>query len=107
MTDFWLGLVIGFVVALVLGYMITNYIATWLLHKIQLELQDKLDTELEEVVLRVERVGDVIYCYDDHNQFICQGRDVQEIEQSFRDRYPNGDCVLILRGEKDVLGEMK
>ena len=107
MTDFWLGLVIGFVVALVLAYMITNYIGTRLLHKIQQELQDKLDTELEEVVVRVERVGDVIYCYDDHNRFVCQGRDVKEIEQAFKDRYPDRACVLILRGEKDVLGEMK
>jgi hypothetical protein len=106
MTDFWLGLVIGFVIALVLAYMITDYIVTRLLCGLQQEMAAD-ETTLEEVVVRVERVGDVIYCYDEANQFVCQGADVKEIEQAFRDRYPNRYCVLILRGEQDVLGEMK
>jgi hypothetical protein len=106
MTDFWLGLVIGFVVALVLSYMITDYIGTRILRRLQQEMAAE-DSVMEEVIVRVERVGDVIYCYDEANQFVCQGRDVKEIEQAFRDRYPNRYCVLILHGEKDVLGEMK
>jgi len=106
MTDFWLGLVIGFVVALVLAYLITDYLGTRLLRRLQQEMAAE-DSVQEEVVVRVERVGDVIYCYDEANQFVCQGRDVKEIEQAFRDRYPNRYCVLILRGEQDVLGEMK
>lgn len=106
MTDFWLGLVIGFVIALVLAYMITDYIGTRLLRRLKQEMAAE-DSVLEEVVVRVERVGDVIYCYDEANQFVCQGRDVKEIEQAFKDRYPNRYCVLILRGEQDVLGEMK
>ena len=106
MTDFWLGLVIGFVIALVLSYMITDYIGTRILRRLQQEMAAE-DSVLEEVVVRVERVGDVIYCYDESNQFVCQGRDVKEIEQAFKDRYPDRACVLILRGEKDILGEMK
>jgi hypothetical protein len=106
MTDFWLGLVIGFVVALVLAYMITDYIGTRILRRLQQEMA-AADAVQEEVIVRVERVGDVIYCYDEANQFVCQGADVKEIEQAFRDRYPNRYCVLILRGEQDVLGKMK
>jgi len=106
MTDFWLGLVIGFVIALVLSYMITDYIGTRILRRLQQEMAAE-DSVQEEVFVRVERVGDVIYCYDEANQFVCQGRDVKEIEQAFRDRYPNRYCVLILRGEQDVLGKMK
>ena len=106
MTDFWLGLVIGFVVALVLAYVITDYIGTRLLRRLKQEMAAE-DSVLEEVVVRVERVGAVIYCYDEANQFVCQGRDVKEIEQAFKDRYPDRACVLILRGEQDVLGEMK
>ena len=106
MTDFWLGLVIGFVIALVLAYMIADYIGTRLLRRLKQEMAAE-DSVLEEVVVRVERVGDVIYCYDEANQFVCQGRDVKEIEQAFKDRYPDRACVLILRGEQDVLGEMK
>jgi hypothetical protein len=106
MTDFWLGLVIGFVVALVLSYMITDYIGTRILRRLQQEMAAE-DSVMEEVIVRVERVGEVIYCYDEANQFVCQGADVNEIEQAFRDRYPNRYCVLILRGEQDVLGKMK
>jgi len=106
MTDFWLGLVIGFVIALVLSYMITDYIGTRILRRLQQEMAAE-DSVQEEVFVRVERVGDVIYCYDEANQFVCQGRDVKEIEQAFRDRYPNRYCVLILRGEQDVLGKMR
>ena len=106
MTDFWLGLEIGFVIALVLAYVITDYIGTRLLRRLKQEMAAE-DSVQEEVVVRVERVGDVIYCYDEANQFVCQGRDVKEIEQAFRARYPNRYCVLILRGAQDVLGEMK
>ena len=42
------------------------------------------------IMIDVDKDKDMFYCYDDRdNSFVCQGRNYEEIVQSFKERFPN------------------
>lgn len=42
------------------------------------------------IMMDVDKDKDMFYCYDDRdNSFVCQGRNYEEIVQSFKERFPN------------------
>ena len=41
------------------------------------------------IKLRVEKVKDIFYCYNvENDEFVCQGKDFQEIKLAFEQRFP-------------------
>jgi hypothetical protein len=69
--------------------------------------KEKTEKEIPTVTVTIERVDGIIYCYDLNQQFVCQGRNLTEIEQAYRDRYPNNKtCVLLLKGDKNLIKEL-
>lgn len=51
------------------------------------------------VNLKLEKVNDMIYVYDMNDTFICQGKTRKEINELFRNKYPNKNG-MIHEGEK-------
>ena len=65
-----------------------------------------IEQQLKEiVVLRAEKVGSVIYVYNQStNEFICQGKDIEEVNSAWLARYP-GKRALIDEGRELLFKE--
>ena len=47
------------------------------------------------VVLDLEHVDDQYFCYDTQTKdFVCQGRDMEEIHKRFRERFPDKSAAI-------------
>jgi len=65
------------------------------------EMEQTVDKALELykkmiIMLKVELKDDVYYCYNNETgDFICQGKNIEEITAAFKERYPNyGSYIL-------------
>ena len=57
------------------------------------------------LICRAENHGDMIYLYNQHtNEFVCQGKSLEEIQKSFNARFP-GQKALIDQGHEIVFKE--
>jgi uncharacterized protein YneF (UPF0154 family) len=84
--------------------LLSNYLALRYLQKMQ-ELY-AIEEKPPIISVTIERVDNMLYCYDEDDKFICQGADLNEIEQSYKDRYPDKSCVMMLRGEAAIIDEL-
>ena len=73
----------------------------WLIHRFSRELSEELTSvgqALDEerlIALTVEQQHDQYFCYNSvTNDFVCQGRDLEEIRERFRARYPDKDAAI-------------
>ena len=98
-----------------------NLLVLWLARRIEARMVEELGEiaqELEEeklIALTVEVDGDQFLCYNAQTMsFVCQGRDLKEIRERFRERFPsksaaiyNGDesAVKVLRTQLKELNE--
>ena len=59
------------------------------------------------IALTVEQQHDQYFCYNSvTNDFVCQGRDLEEIRERFRERYPNKDAA-IYDGDRTAVATLK
>jgi hypothetical protein len=59
------------------------------------------------IALTVEQEHDQYFCYNSvTNDFVCQGRDLTEIRERFRARYPNKDAA-IYDGDQTAVATLK
>jgi hypothetical protein len=59
------------------------------------------------IALTVEQEHDQYFCYNSvTNDFVCQGRDLTEIRERFRARYPNKDAA-IYDGDRTAVATLK
>lgn len=91
MDQFWDGFWIG----------VCSYILfAWVLNRLMIKLITKIvinhikeeqeNNTKEEVLLTLEKHGDVLYCYrKDNNQFVGQAKTIEEIADIFTKRFPN------------------
>lgn len=103
----WFGL-IYFAVSVVFGLL-----EAWLIHRFSQELTEELSSvgqALDEerlIALTVEQENDQYFCYNSvTNDFVCQGRDLKEIRERFRERYPNKDAA-IYDGDRTAVATLK
>ena len=103
----WFGL-IYFAVTIAFGLL-----EAWLIHRFSQELTEELSSvgqALDEerlIALTVEHEHDQYFCYNSvTNDFVCQGRDLKEIRERFRERYPNKDAA-IYDGDKTAVATLK
>ncbi len=90
MNEFWQGFWTG-----VCAYIIF----AWLLNRIMIKIlagivvnqikKEQLGVTKEEVLLTLEKHGDMLYCYrKDNNEFVGQAKTVEEIGNIFTKRFP-------------------
>ena len=85
----------------------------WLIHRFSRELSEELTSvgqALDEerlIALTVEQQHDQYFCYNSvTNDFVCQGRDLEEIRKRFRERYPDKDAA-IYDGDESAVATLK
>ena len=85
----------------------------WLIYRFSRELSEELTSvgqALDEerlIALTVEQQHDQYFCYNSvTNDFVCQGRDLKEIRERFRERYPNKDAA-IYDGDRTAVAALK
>ena len=120
----WLGEV-AMVTALVI--MAFNLLVFWIARRIEARIEARMVEEVTEIAqdleaekliaLTVEVDGDQFLCYNAQTMsFVCQGRDLKEIRERFRERFPsksaaiyNGDesAVKVLRTQLNELKKEK
>ena len=103
----WFGL-IYFAVTIAFGLL-----EAWLIYRFSRELSEELTSvgqALDEerlIALTVEQQHDQYFCYNSvTNDFVCQGRDLKEIRERFRERYPNKDAA-IYDGDRTAVAALK
>jgi hypothetical protein len=105
MTGFLHGILVLALITWAVGYGI------WLAFKrkmIEMIEQEQAEEEvLTKIVANVERVEGQLYCYDDNNQFICQGVTLNDLTEAYKARYPDKpSCLLLLKGEPALIDEL-
>ena len=103
----WFGLV----------YLVVNVtfglLKAWVMYKFEQHISEELTSvgqALDEerlIALTVEQQHDQYFCYNSvTNDFVCQGRDLTEIRERFRARYPNKDAA-IYDGDRTAVATLK
>ena len=97
-----------FVISIAIGLL-----EVWLIRKLSQDIGDELNAvgkALDEerlIALTIEKENDEYFCYNSvTNDFVCQGRDLKEIKERFRARYPNKDAA-IYDGDQTAVATLK
>jgi hypothetical protein len=74
----------------------------------RLAQEDEEDTAgAEKMELRVEFDRDIYFCYNiTDGAFVCQGKNLAEIQSNFRSRFPDIDAVIV-DGDADCAKQLK
>lgn len=94
------------------GLLFTALLLTMLLRRVERKIAHDLAIAVEQVrpmmiPLDVEQAFGIYYCYNSDNQeFICQGRTVDEVRESFRKRFPYHTAV-IAGGQEQVVSQFR
>ena len=110
----WLGEV-AMVTALVI--MAFNLLVFWIARQIEARIEARMvdevsdiaqDLEAEKLIaLTVEVDGDQFLCYNAQTMtFVCQGRDLKEIRERFRERFPSKSAA-IFNGDESAVNVLK
>ena len=107
--DFLIGFALTYlVVALVFGLL-----KTWLMYKFEQHIGEELTSvgqALDEerlIALTVEVDDNQYFCYNSITKdFVCQGSDLKEIRERFRERYPDKDAA-IYDGDESAVATLK
>ena len=84
-----------------LAAMIVNLLVLWIARRIETRWAEELSEIAQEIetekliALTVEVDGDQYLCYNAQTMaFVCQGRDLEEIRERFRVRYPSKNAAI-------------
>jgi len=90
-----------------------NLLVLWWVRRIEARIVEELgeiaqDLEAEKLIaLTVEVDGDQFLCYNAQTMtFVCQGRDLEEIRERFRQRYPSKSAA-IYNGDESAVKTLK
>jgi len=90
-----------------------NLLVLWWVRRIEARIVEELgeiaqDLEAEKLIaLTVEVDGDRFLCYNAQTMtFVCQGRDLEEIRERFRQRYPSKSAA-IYNGDESAVEVLK
>lgn len=109
MLEFFVPVVVG----IVLGAAIVQIWQVWQIHREVSRIEDEVSETLEKleketlIILEVEPINDQFLCYNHFTKdFVCKGRNIVEIVESFKQRYPNKDAA-IAKGNPAALAVLK
>lgn len=106
-----------FLIQLLVGYVITNLVfgllEAWMAYRLSQSIDSRyvtvsraLDKE-KLIALTIEVDSDQYLCYNSvTNDFVCQGRNLKEIRERFRERYPDKDAA-IYNGDTTAVAVLK
>jgi len=90
-----------------------NLLVLWWVRRIEARIVEELGeiaqdlAEEKLIALTVEVDGDQFLCYNAETMtFVCQGRDLEEIRERFRQRYPSKSAA-IYNGDESALTVLK
>jgi hypothetical protein len=100
-----------------IGWLITNLALNLLAFLLRQHIEHSMEQELTKVgqaldeekliALTVEVDNNQYFCYNSlTNDFVCQGRDLKEIRERFRARYPDKDAA-IYDGDETAVATLK
>jgi hypothetical protein len=108
MSEYMTGFLQGMLALGIITWAIGYYI--WYKFKrkmIELIEQEQSEEVLAKIVANVERVNGQLYCYDEDDQFICQGVTLNDLTEAYKARYPDKpSCLLLLKGEPALIDEL-
>ncbi len=109
MLEFLIPVVVG----IVLGAAIVQIWQVWQIHREVSRMEEEVSETLEKleketlIILEVEPLNDQFLCYNHFTKdFVCKGRDIVEIVESFKQRYPDKDAA-IAKGDPAALAVLK
>jgi len=109
MLEFLIPVVVG----IVLGAAIVQIWQVWQIHRELSRMEEEVAETLEKlenetlIILEVEPINDQFLCYNHFTKdFVCKGRNIVEIVESFKQRYPNKDAT-IAKGNPAALAVLK
>ena len=109
MLEFLIPVVVG----IVLGAVIVQIWQVWQIHREVSRIEEEVSETLEKldketlIILEVEPLNDQFLCYNHFTKdFVCKGRDIVEIVESFKQRYPDKDAA-IAKGDPAALAVLK
>ena len=110
----WIGEVLMVTALVILAF---NLLVLWIARRIEAHIEARLTEELGDIAqeieeekliaLTVEVDGDQFLCYNAQTMtFVCQGRDLEEIRERFRQRYPSKSAA-IYNGDESAVEVLK
>lgn len=113
-VDLVLAFVLGFATAVAVARWMVNRWINRIKHAIEEAIKEESDNdETEEkldskvILLEVEVENNEFYCYNSKTrQFVCQGQNVTEIIERFKQRFPGLNAILHT-GDEEALKTLK
>lgn len=109
MLEFLVPIVVG----ILLGAVIVHVYQAWRIYQELSEMSEETVETLEKlnnetlIILEVEPIDDQFLCYNHFTKdFVCKGRNILEIVESFKQRYPDKDAA-IAKGDPAALAVLK
>jgi hypothetical protein len=88
---------------------LVNLLVLWIARRIEARMAEELGDIAQElaeeklIALTVEVDGDQFLCYNAQTMmFVCQGRDLEEIRERFRERFPSKSAAIYNGDESAV-----
>jgi NDP-sugar pyrophosphorylase family protein len=97
--------IIGINLAISLRILASQYRQRKMRKEIERNIQTAYDHLKSMIILRAEQVGDGFYIYNQvTNEFVCQGKNIDEIVKAFNERFP-GKQAIIDQGQELIFKE--
>ena len=98
MIDFLLPVFVGIVLGVMILQVINIYQAWREFNETDHEVEEFVDKMVKQklIILDVEAVDGQFMCYNSlTKEFVCMGRNMTEVQERFRQRYPDKEAALI------------
>ena len=98
MIDFIIPVFVGIVLGVMILQVINIYRAWREFNEPAREVEEFVDKMVKQklIILDIEAVDGQFMCYNSlTKEFVCMGRDMTEVQDRFRQRYPDKEAALI------------
>lgn len=95
MSEFWSGIFVG-IFAWVAFWWAVKQLLVWMVLRIARAKIEELKAAEQDILLKLEKHGDMIYCYrKDNDEFIGQAPTLEELANLFKKKYPNNNGRIL------------
>jgi Na+/phosphate symporter len=98
MIDFIIPVFVGIVLGVMILQVINIYQAWREFNETDHEVEEFVDKMVKQklIILDVEAVDEQFICYNSlTKEFVCMGQNMTEVQERFRQRYPDKEAALI------------
>lgn len=83
-----------YIACFIIGWKLREYIAIRKINKFIEKIEDEPKPDVNKIIVKMERHGDLIYVYDKEDMFLTQGKTKQEIQDNLQKRFGNVNMVF-------------